>query len=68
MSNNSPASLKTCTQVIQRDDNLLQHRSLLTQCLGSIRLVPYIGLFKLALNFGQALRLAVVVKDTPSTR
>jgi hypothetical protein len=31
-------------------------------------LVPHVGFFELALDFGQAFRLAVIVKDTSSTR
>ena len=48
-------------------DDLLELRPLLAQCLRTIGLVPHIGLFELALNFGQALCPGIVVKDTSST-
>ena len=58
---------QTRSQRIQRCNHLLEPRPFLTQGLGTIRLIPDIGLFELALDFGQALRLTVVVKDTSST-
>ena len=45
----------------------IERSTFLTKRLCSLRFVPDIGLLKFALNFGQALRLSVVVKDTPST-
>jgi len=52
---------------IQRDDDLLESRALLAQRLRAIRFVPDVRLLQFALNLGQALRLGIVVKDTPST-
>ena len=43
-------------------------RTLLAEGLGTLGLVPYIGLFEFALDFGQAFSLALIVKDTPSTQ
>ena len=48
-------------------DDLLQLRALLPQGLRALRFVPDIGLLELPLDLGQALGLALVVKDTPST-
>jgi hypothetical protein len=46
---------------------LFQARTLLSQCLRSLGLVPDVGLFEFPLDFRQTLRLGVVVKDTSST-
>jgi hypothetical protein len=54
-------------QLVQADDDVLELRTLLTERLGALRLIPDIGLFEFAPNLGQALRLAIVVKDTSST-
>ena len=45
----------------------LRARTLLPQRLRTLGLVPDIGLFEFALNFGQAFSLSLVVKDTSST-
>ena len=55
-------------KLIKRDDDLFERDTFLPECLRSIRCIPDIGLLEFALNFGQTLRLAVIVKDTPSTR
>ena len=60
--------LETRRQVLQGNDDLFEGRALLPERLRSIRFVPDIGLLEFALNLGQAFRLAVIVKDTPSTR
>jgi len=49
----------------ERADLGFKARAFLAQFLGALRLVPDIGLFEFALNFYQALRLGVEVKDTP---
>ena len=48
-------------------DHPYKPRPLLPQRLRAIGFVPDVRLFELALDFGQAFRLAVVVKDTPLT-
>jgi hypothetical protein len=55
-------------QFVEDNDNLFELRTLLAERLGAIGFIPYIGLFELALDLGQAFRLAVVVKDTSSTQ
>jgi hypothetical protein len=57
--------IETRRQVINRRDDVFERRALLAQRLGALGFVPDIRLFEFALNFGQALRLGVVVKDTP---
>jgi len=47
-------------------DHRLQARALAPQLLGALRLVPDVGLLKLAIDLGQPLFLEVAVKDTPS--
>jgi len=47
---------------------LFESRTLLAEGLGTLGLVPYIGLFEFALDFGQAFNLAFMVKDTSSTQ
>jgi hypothetical protein len=54
-------------QRIQCCNHFFKLRPLLPQRLRAIGLVPDVRLFELALDFGQAFRLAVVVKDTPLT-
>jgi hypothetical protein len=41
-------------------------RPLLAKCLRALRIVPDVGLFEFALDFGQALGFALIVKDTSS--
>jgi len=41
-------------------------RPLLTESLRTLRIVPDVGLFQFALDFGQPLGFALVVKDTSS--
>ena len=53
--------------LIDTDYHLFQLGALLPERLRPLRIVPDIGLFELALDLGQALRFAIVVKDTPST-
>jgi hypothetical protein len=55
-------------QFIQHIDHVLERNAFPAERLRSIRVIPDIGLFEFALNFGQAFRFAVIVKDTPSTR
>jgi hypothetical protein len=43
-------------------------RALPAKGLGTFLVVPNIGLFEFALDLGQALRLALIVKDTSSTQ
>jgi hypothetical protein len=52
-------------EACERADLGFEARAFLAQLLGPLRLVPDIGLFELALDFYQALRLGVEVKDTP---
>ncbi len=52
-------------KVRQGSDLGFQARAFLAQLLGALRLVPDIGLFEFALDFYQAVRLGVEVKDTP---
>ena len=54
-------------QRIQSCNHLFKPRPLLPQRLRAIGFAPNVRLFELALDFGQAFRLAVVVKDTPLT-
>jgi len=53
--------------LVETFDDLLKLRALLPKRLCTLRLVPDIRLFELALDLGQAFRLALVVKDTSST-
>ncbi|AMB88214.1 hypothetical protein AWM79_03985 [Pseudomonas agarici] len=50
---------------IQGFDDLGQRRALAAQVLGVFGVVPDSRIFKLAIDFGQALMLLIVVKDTP---
>ena len=58
---------ETGAQFIENDYDLFELGPLLPQCLGPLGIIPDIRLFEFALDFGQAFRLAFVVKDTPST-
>jgi hypothetical protein len=60
--------VKTAGQLIQRIDHVFERNAFPAERLRSVWVIPDIGLFEFALNFGQAFRLAVIVKDTPSTR
>lgn len=57
----------TGTQRIQGNHDAFELSPLLPERLRAVRLIPYVRLFKLALNLGQSLRLAVIVKGTPLT-
>jgi len=59
--------VEACCQRIEAENNLLQLRSFLTECLRTIRRIPDVGLFQLPLDFSQAFSIAIVVKDTPLT-
>ena len=59
--------MQSARQLIQTNDNLFQPRTLLTQRLRALGFIPDVGLLEFALDFGQTLSLAVVVKDTSST-
>jgi hypothetical protein len=54
-------------QLVEARYDLLERRPLLAQRLGALGFVPDIRLLEFALDFGQALCLAFVVKDTSST-
>jgi hypothetical protein len=54
--------------VIDRLDHRLQRLFLATEFLRALRLVPDRRVFEGGVDFPQAQRLAVVVKDTPSAR
>lgn len=47
---------------------MFQLAALLAQRLCTLGLIPDIGLFELALYFGEPFRLAVIVKGTPLTQ
>jgi len=55
-------------ELVDEPDDLGQSGTLAVQLLGTIGVVPDLGLLQLALDLGQPLRLAGVVKDTPSGR
>ena len=55
-------------QPVKRQHHALELCPLLAKLLGSFWVVPDIRVFQFALNLGQALRLAFIVKDTPLTR
>jgi hypothetical protein len=59
---------KPTGKLVQNDNDLFQLRTFLAERLGSLGFIPDVGLLEFALNFGQAFRLAVIVKDTPSTQ
>ena len=54
-------------ELVEARYDLLERRPLLAQRLGAFGFVPDVRLLEFALNFGQALCLACVVKDTSST-
>jgi hypothetical protein len=58
---------KAGRELVETDDDLFQLRPFLPERLRTFGLVPDIGLLELALDFGQALGLRIVVKDTSST-
>ena len=58
---------QACIELRNGLDDFLELRSLLAEGLRSLRLVPNIRLLEFALYFYQALRFAIVVKDTPLT-
>ena len=58
---------KARRKLVEPRYNLFQASSLLPQALGALRIIPDVRLLELALNFGQSLRLRLIVKDTPST-
>jgi hypothetical protein len=55
-------------ELVNQHDHLFQLTALLAQSLRTLGLIPDIGLFELALYLGETFRLALVVKDTPSTQ
>ena len=57
----------TDTQRIQGNNDAFELGPLLPKRLRSIRIIPYVRLFELTLDFGQSLRLAIIVKGTPLT-
>lgn len=54
-------------QLVERDDDILEPRPFLSECLCAFRLLPDVGFLEFAPDLGQALRLALVVKGTSST-
>jgi len=54
--------------LVETLDDIFELRPFPAECLGALRLVPDVGLFEFAPNLDQALGLAIVVKDTSSTR
>jgi hypothetical protein len=59
--------VEACCQRIEAENDLLQLRSFLPECLRAIRLIPDVGLFQFPLDFSQAFSISVIVKDTPLT-
>jgi hypothetical protein len=59
--------IETGRQFIEGLNHFFQRDALLTERLRAVGVIPDIGLFELALNFGQPFRFAVIVKGTPST-
>jgi hypothetical protein len=57
---------QTRRHFVEPDDYLLKLCSFLAKCLRALRILPDIRLFEFALNLGQSLRFALVVKDTSS--
>jgi hypothetical protein len=53
--------------LVEADDNLLEPCTLLAERLRALGFVPDVGLLEFALDFGQAFRFTIVVKDTSST-
>ena len=62
-----PGVAKSRLQLVEADHNLFELRPLLTKRLCALRIVPHVRFFEFALDLGQAVCLAFVVKDTPST-
>ncbi len=60
--------VETGRQLVESYDNGFERGAFLSKRLGSLGVIPDVGLFELALNLGQALLLLIVVKDTPLTR
>ena len=58
---------QTGRKLVEDDDNLFELSTFLAEGLRTFGLVPYIGLFQLALDFQKTFRFAIVVKDTSST-
>jgi hypothetical protein len=52
-------------QAGQGADLGFQARTLTSQFLGALGIVPNVGLLELALDFGQTMLLGIKVKDTP---
>jgi hypothetical protein len=59
--------IQPARQFVEPDNDLFELGAFLPERLRTVRIIPYIRYLKFALNFGQPLRLAVVVKDTPLT-
>ena len=59
---------KAGRKLVETHDDLLELCTFLPERLRALGLVPDVRLLEFALNLGQALRLAFVVKDTSSTR
>jgi hypothetical protein len=57
-----------CGQFAEGSHHAVQFRALAAECLRALGIIPDTRFFQLALDFGQAFRLAVIVKDTSSTR
>jgi len=55
-------------QLTDAADDFLQPRALAVQFLGALGVFPYLGVFELAQDLGQALLLDIEVKDTPVAR
>ena len=53
------------THFVQGFDDLRQRRTLAAQRLSVFGFVPDVGVFQLAVDFGQAITFVIVVKDTP---
>jgi hypothetical protein len=52
-------------QLTDAADDIFQARSLAVELLGALGVFPYLGVFELAQDLGQALLLGIEVKDTP---
>jgi len=62
-----PGIVEPGREFVENDDDLLELCTLLAQSLGALRFIPYVRLFELALDLGQAFSPALIVKDTSST-
>ena len=58
---------KPAGQLIEIDDHFFKQGTFLPKGLRPLGIVPDVRFLQFALNFGQPLRLSLVVKDTPST-